>query len=59
MLPHLIEVQERLLQLLDQSGHATQRGALKLLALEQRLGVLDEADIVSGMVSTRCLAVLS
>lgn len=48
MLPDLIEIEQGLLELLGEGGHATEGGALKLLALEERLGVLDEADIVAG-----------
>ena len=48
MLADLVEVEEGLLQLLDDGGHTTEGGALQLLALEERLGVLDEADIIAG-----------
>lgn len=47
MLADLVEVQERLLETLDEGGHATQGGALELLALEQALGVFQEADVVA------------
>ena len=48
MLANLLEVEERVLQALTDSGHATEGGALELLALEERLTVLDETDIVAG-----------
>lgn len=47
MLPDLVEVQQGLLQLLGEGGHAAEGGALQLLALEERLRVLDEADVVA------------
>lgn len=48
MLADLVEVEKGLLQLLDNGGHTTEGSALQLLALEERLGVLDEADIIAG-----------
>ena len=48
MLPHLVEVQKRILEALDDGGHPTKRSTLQLLALEQRLAILEQADIVSG-----------
>lgn len=48
MLPDLVEVQQGLLQLLGESGDTAECGALQLLALEERLGVLDKADVVAG-----------
>ena len=48
MLADLVQVQQGLLELLDEGGHAAEAGALQLLALEERLGVLNEADVVAG-----------
>lgn len=47
MLSHLLEVDKGVLETLADGGHATQGRALQLLALEQRLRVFDQADIVS------------
>ncbi|KAI6759202.1 hypothetical protein HG530_009882 [Fusarium avenaceum] len=47
MLADLIEVHEWILESLEESGHATKSGPLELLALEQRLTVLDETDIIA------------
>ena len=48
MLSDLVEVQQRLFQLLGEGGDAAEGGTFQLLALEERLGVLDEADVVAG-----------
>jgi hypothetical protein len=48
MLADLIEVHKRVLESLNEGGHATQSGPLELLALEQRLAVLEETDIIAG-----------
>lgn len=48
MLSHLIEIQERIFEALADGGHATKRGPLELLALEERLAILEQTDIVSG-----------
>lgn len=48
MLSNLVQVEERVLQSLDNGGHATQRGPLELLALEERLSVLEKSDVISG-----------
>ena len=47
MLAHLVEVQEGVLEPAAYGGHASQSGALELLALEKRLGVFEQADIVA------------
>jgi hypothetical protein len=48
MLADLVEVQQRVLQALDDCGHATEAGTLQLLALEERLAILEQADVVAG-----------
>lgn len=48
MLPNLVKVEQGILQPLQDGGHATKSSPLQLLALEQRLGVLEKADIVAG-----------
>jgi hypothetical protein len=48
MLSDLLEVHERVLEPLANGRHATQCGALQLLALEQRLTVFEQAHIVTG-----------
>jgi hypothetical protein len=48
MLANLVEIQKRVLQPLADSGHATKRSALQLLALEERLGILEQAHVISG-----------
>ena len=48
MLSNLVQVEERVFQSLDNSGHATQRGPLELLALEEGLSVLEKSDVISG-----------
>lgn len=47
MLAHLLEVEERVLQALADSGHATQGSALELLALEKRLAILQQTHVVA------------
>jgi hypothetical protein len=47
MLSDLLEVQQRIFQSLANCGHATKRRSLELLALEQRLGVFDETNVIS------------
>lgn len=47
MLANLVEVEQRVLQALDKGGHATKRSLLELLALEERLAVLEQTDIVT------------
>jgi hypothetical protein len=47
MLPDLLEVDERVLQPLADSGHATKRSPLQLLTLEQGLSVLEQAHVVT------------
>jgi hypothetical protein len=48
VLADLVEVHEGVLEALDEGGHATEGGPLELLALEERLAVLEQADIVAG-----------
>lgn len=47
MLANLVEIQERVLEALDERGHATKRGSLELLALEKRLAILEQTDVIS------------
>ena len=47
MLAHLLKVDKRVFQSPTYRCHATQGCTLELLALEERLSVLEEADIVS------------
>lgn len=46
MLAHLFEVKERVLKALANSGHATQASALQLLALEERLAILEQTHVI-------------
>jgi hypothetical protein len=48
MLSDLFQINERVFEAPTDSSHATESGALKLLALEQRLGIFDETNIVAG-----------
>lgn len=48
MLSNLLEVLEGALQPARDGGHSTKGSTLELFALEERLGVLDEADVVAG-----------
>lgn len=48
VLADLVEVEQRVLQALGEGGHAAERGPLQLLALEQALGVLEQAHVVAG-----------
>ena len=48
MLAHLLEIHERVFQPPAYGGHAAKSCAFELLALEERLCVFEEADIVSG-----------
>lgn len=48
MLADLIQVQERILKTLADGGHASKGGALELLALEERLRILEQAYVISG-----------
>lgn len=48
MLSNLIEVLEWVVESLDDSSHTAQGGSLQLLALEKRLRILDETDIVTA-----------
>ncbi|GKT59111.1 conserved hypothetical protein [Colletotrichum tofieldiae] len=47
-LSDLVKVHQGVLEALDERRHATKRGALQLLALEQRLAILEKANVVSG-----------
>jgi hypothetical protein len=48
MLSDLIEVEQRIFQTLANGGHATESSLLELLALEERLSILEQADVVAG-----------
>jgi hypothetical protein len=48
VLPDLFEVNEGIFQTAADGSHATETGALQLLALEQGLSIFNEADIVTG-----------
>ena len=48
MLAHLLEVHERVFQPPAYRSHSAKRCALELLALEERLCIFEETDIVSG-----------
>lgn len=48
MLADLIQVEKRILKTLGDGGHATKRGALELLALEEGLRILEQTDVISG-----------
>lgn len=48
MLPDLIEVEQRIFQTLADGSHATEGSLLELLALEERLSILQQADVVAG-----------
>ena len=48
MLAHLLEVEQWILEPSRDGGHAAEGGAFELLALEERLGVLDQTNIVSA-----------
>ena len=48
MLPDLLKVDKRILEPLTNCSHATQRRLLQLLALEQRLSVLQETNVITG-----------
>lgn len=47
MLPDLLEVDEGILQSLADCGHATEGSSLQLLALEERLTVLQKTNVVA------------
>lgn len=47
MLSDFVEILERVVETLQDSGHATQSGPLELFALEERLRILDEAYVVT------------
>lgn len=47
MLADLIKIEEGVLQPLYNSGHATQPRSLELLALKQRLPILEKTDVIS------------
>lgn len=48
MLAHLLEVHERVFQPSTYRSHSAKGCALELLALEERLCIFEETDIVSG-----------
>ena len=47
MLADLLQVEQRILQATGDGGHAAEGGSLELLGLEERLGVLEQADVVA------------
>lgn len=47
MLPNLLEVHEWVLEALANGRHATKRSPLQLLALEQRLSILQQAHVIA------------
>lgn len=47
MLADLVKVQEGVFKPAANGGHASQRGTLELLALEERLGVFQQANVIS------------
>jgi len=47
MLTYLVEVDQRILQSLANGRHSSQGGTLELLALEERLSILKESDIIA------------
>lgn len=47
MLSDLVEIQKRVFKALDEGGHATKSGSLELLALKERLAILDQPNVVS------------
>lgn len=48
MLSDLFEVEKRILHALADGGHATESGSLELLALEERLTILEQTNVISG-----------
>ena len=48
MLSDLIEIQKGIFETLDEGGHATECSSFQLLALKERLAILDQPNIVSG-----------
>lgn len=48
MLPHLLEVEKRIFESLADGGHTTKGSSLQLLALEQRLSILQKSNVVSS-----------
>lgn len=48
MLADLVEVEQRIFQALDDGGHAAEGSFLELLALEEGLAVLEQANVVPG-----------
>ena len=48
MLADLLKVEQRILQAAGDGGHAAESGALELLGLEERLGVLEQANVVAA-----------
>jgi hypothetical protein len=51
MLPNLLEVDQRIFHSLCDGGHTTQGSTLELLALEQRLSILEQSHIITGCIS--------
>lgn len=48
MLANLIKIEERVLKTLCDGSHTSKSGALELLALEERLRILEQTDVISG-----------
>lgn len=48
MLSYLFQIDERVFKASANGGHATESSALKLFALEKRLGIFDETDVIAG-----------
>lgn len=48
MLSNLVQILERVVKSLDDGSHTTEGGPLQLFALEQRLRILYETDIVTA-----------
>lgn len=47
MLPHLFKIDERVFETLADGGHATQRRAFELFALEQRLAIFEQTNVIA------------
>jgi len=48
MLTDTLQIDERVLQALGDGGHAAKSSPLELFALEKRLAILEQSDIVAG-----------
>lgn len=47
MLTNLVKVEERILESAANGGHSSQGGTLELLALEERLCIFEETDVIA------------